>query len=321
MIGELPKLFDKNFAIAYFLPSLVFVATAHFIHFKLAKIEPYLTFSKETLLQDISAFGLISLLTAVVLSILTHHIVRFMEGYWAFDLFRYRIDLKPYFKKKEVEYFDDLNIRLNELLAKRKVIGISPEEQAALNEIADKLANRFPSKRDLVLPTSFGNTYRAFENYPKVMYGFEAIDGWFRLLAVIPKDYLGLMNDARARMDFGVNLWFFSVLLFIEYVVLAVFYIRVSEWQSFFTRETLWWFPPAMLLLSFVTYKFARNALALWGNWVKAAFDLYLPELRKTLAYKVPQNAQEESEMWKKFNRAVAYRQNDSIPPKEGTPS
>lgn len=318
MISELPKLFDRNFATAYFLPSAGFVAIAGFIYTRLGKIAPLFNFSKESFVGDLTTLGIISLLTAVILSILTRHIVRFLEGYWTINIFHYSINLKKYLNILELRYHDALEKQKITLKTQKSVNGsLTGEEQSQLNAVADKLANRFPVRRDLVLPTSFGNTYRAFETYPKEMYGIEAIDGWYRLLAIIPKDYLSMMNDARARVDFGVNLWFFSIVLLIEYIVVAALYIRVPDWQSFFSRETMWWFPLTMLAVSYMSYVFARNAVALWGNWVKAAFDLYLPELRKKLEFKEPENAQEEITMWKRFNQAVAFRQKERLPEKE----
>jgi hypothetical protein len=321
MISELPKLFDKNFAISYFLPSAGFVVTADFVFSKLAKTEPLVNFAKESLLSDLTAFGIASLITAVGLSILTRHVVRFMEGYWTFTIFRREIDLRPYFTRFEHEYFDRLTARREELRAKRQNNTITADEKHELSDVAARIAERFPVRKDLLLPTSFGNTYRAFETYAKEMYGIEAIDGWFRLMAIIPKDYLSLMNDARARMDFGVNLWFLTLVLLAEYIAVAAVYIRVPGWQSFFTRETLWWFPPVMVVLACLSYVFARNAVGLWGNWIKSAFDLYLPELRKKMEFKLPGTAADEVNMWKKFNEAIVFRRPDRLPEKERKPA
>src|SRR5712692_4078105 len=85
------------------------------------------------------------------------------------------------------------------------------------------LAERFPPEEDQLLPTAFGNTIKAFETYPDVMYGFDAIEGWTRLLAVIPKDYRELIETTKAETDFWVNLWFISLLILCECVG-ATFY-------------------------------------------------------------------------------------------------
>lgn len=317
MISELPKLFDKNFAIAYFLPSAGFVTIADYVFSRLAKTAPLVNFSNETIFKDLTAFAVAALILAVILSLVSRYIVRLMEGYWSFTLFRRQFDFRPYLNFLEVRYFDKLSKRQEKLNAKSLDGSISAKEDIELSDIGEKLAYRFPLTRDLVLPTSFGNTYRAFENYANEMYGVEAIDGWFRLMAIIPKDYLGLVNDARARLDFGVNLWFLSFVLLIEYVTLAAVYIRVANFRSFFTGETLWWFPLAALAFACFSYIYARNAVGLWGNWVKTAFDLYLPELRRKLEFKQPASAAEEKAMWEQFNAAIVFRRQDLLPERE----
>jgi hypothetical protein len=65
----------------------------------------------------------------------------------------------------------------------------------------------------LTLPTRFGNAIRSFEVYSRIIYGLEAIDGWPRLLAVIPADYRQAIDDAKAQVDFWVNIWMGSLLI------------------------------------------------------------------------------------------------------------
>lgn len=57
------------------------------------------------------------------------------------------------------------------------------------NNLMRRLGEEFPDKEEYLLPTPFGNVLRSFEIYPRYMYGFESIDGWGRLLAVIA--YIG----------------------------------------------------------------------------------------------------------------------------------
>jgi len=70
--------------------------------------------------------------------------------------------------------------------------------------------------------TSFGNAVRAFEDYPRVLYGFESINGWSRLNAVIPKSYQDILGNKRAMTDFWVNVWFVSLLTIVEYSVVTI---------------------------------------------------------------------------------------------------
>jgi hypothetical protein len=125
------------------------------------------------------------------------------------------------------------------------------------------------------------------------------------------------MNAARARVDFWVNVWFLGIVVALEYLIIAIWHIRVSDLQSVFSRETLWWIPLLALLISYLSFSFATSAVAVWGNWVKAAFDLYLPELRKKLEFPAPKTKDEEKKMWKSFNVAAVYRHAKSLPEKK----
>lgn len=323
MLSELPKLFDKNFVIAYFLPSAGFVTVTQFLFTYIGKTKPLFNFSEESVLKEVTLFGLISLLAAIILSLTNRSLVRFMEGYWSFTIFQRLFDLKKRLNWLELQRYKKLINERTQLNAKRDKLNdeerkaFENEYRMQINRIEERLANRFPNKETLILPTSFGNTYRAFETYAQAMYGIDAIPGWYRLLAVIPQSYIDLMNAARARVDFWVNLWFLSIVVAFEYLILAFWHIRASDFWSVFSQETLWWIPLVALLISYLSFSFATNAVAIWGNWVKAAFDLYLPELRKKLEFPTPKTKDEETRMWKGFNVAALYRHADSLPEKK----
>lgn len=74
------------------------------------------------------------------------------------------------------------------------------------NNIIRELAEEFPDQESLLLPTPFGNVLRSFETFPRIIYGLDAIPAWVRLLGVMPKDYIELIECAKAQLDFWVNL-------------------------------------------------------------------------------------------------------------------
>src|SRR5712691_4997286 len=86
MFGELPKLFDRDFAIAYFLPSAGFVAATYFLIGHLQLHASLFALSKESLPRDLALFGLAALCWAIILSVLNRGVVRLMEGYWPLKL-------------------------------------------------------------------------------------------------------------------------------------------------------------------------------------------------------------------------------------------
>ncbi len=161
-------------------------------------------------------------------------------------------------------------------------------------------AERFPSKEKQLLPTSFGNAVRAFEDYPRVMYGFESIQGWSRLNAVMPKSFRDTLGSMRAMTDFWVNLWFLSLLLMLEYLV---FVYRTSKGLSSV------YIPCAGLLVAFFASLQARIAAQQWGEWVKAGFDVYLPALCEKWGFLRPDGLENEHQFWTELSVAIVYRQ------------
>ena len=170
-----------------------------------------------------------------------------------------------------------------------------------------KAAVRFPDDERWLLPTSFGNTVRAFEVYSRIMYGMDAIVGWNRLLAVVPVDYRSLIDDAKTYVDFWANVWFFGIVVFMEYVALA--------WHTH--QRPLLWIPFIALLASTVAFFRAQTSAIEWGDFVKSAFDTYLVDLRKKLAFPLPKNRDEEKDMWLAFSRSVLYINPDRMPSRD----
>ncbi len=166
-------------------------------------------------------------------------------------------------------------------------------------------AESFPSTEEQLLPTSFGNTIRAFEDYPRVIYGIESIDGWSRLIAIIPKEYVELIDNAKTQVDFWINISILSFLLLMEYIGLAIY-----------TKSlVVFWLP--MLLLAIVAWlspRFAISFAVQWGNYVKAAFDVFTPKLREQLGIRQPSNREDERKEWKAFSQTIIYRDRDQLP-------
>ena len=68
------------------------------------------------------------------------------------------------------------------------------------------------------------------------------------------------------------------------------------------------WFLYSAIVVAFVSSWQARIAAAQWGEWVKAAFDVFLPELCTKLGYKRPLDIKAEREFWTKVSQAIVYR-------------
>jgi hypothetical protein len=302
MFGELPKLFDRNFVIGFFLPVAIFITVSILIinpHPFGTQIVEFLT---TDLLVGTTTIGLLSWVGGIVLLALNRDLYRTMEGYRAYNplkLFGW-MEKRRYLKvKTELEELDDQY---------RKYIDSDQEfpvkSRTRRNELMRQLAEEFPDKEEYLLPTPFGNVLRSFEVYPRYMYGFEAIDGWGRLLAVIPKDFLELIDAARAQVDFWVNLGVIFILLQVEYIVLA-----------FGTGTPLqWWVVLLFIILGTIAPMRATSAAREWGDFVKSAFDVYRFKLLESLGMELPKSREEERKLWTKYSQAIIYRLPESLP-------
>jgi hypothetical protein len=167
-----------------------------------------------------------------------------------------------------------------------------------------QLANRFDSGEEHILPTAFGNIIRAFEAYPRVMYGLDEVFAWSRLLAVIPKDYHDKIDEVKTDVAFWMNVGGLSFGLILEYVGIAIYSRSLPAA----------WIAIPLLVLAGVSPYFACDAAQRWGEYVKAAFDVFTPQLRATLGLSTPKDRLEEKQQWARFSQAIIYRLAESIP-------
>ena len=224
MFSELPKLFDRNFAIAYFLPvSLFLTASTWFLKSVgyWSQIETSLTGNT---LFDATLAVFIAWIVGILLLVLNREIYRFLEGYGDYNPLRiFENRMRQEFKKK-VDRLEWLNEEYSKA-------NFSDELRNERAKLLQELAESYPDKEGLVLPTAFGNTLRAFEVYPRVMYGLEGIDGWSRILTVVPKEYRELIDDAKTQVDWWVNLGVMSFALLVEFWVVVFSKWRLNpEW-------------------------------------------------------------------------------------------
>lgn len=291
MVGKLPELFGRNFAVGYFLPATVFFAASACL------LDRYGTLSIAELWRFVAAeqpfwasfvtFLLVWLLAISLLAANTW-IIRRKEGY-----IRWK-PLRRWMTRWERRRFRKIEQRI--VACKRSGSDARP--------LLHEQATAFPHREDLLLPWKFGNAIRAFEAYPRVVYGFEATRGWSRLLAVIPEDYRDLTDAVKAEMDFLVNLWFLSCLFFWEYFALA--------WYT--GRFEVVWVPLAAFASIRMASYWSLGAAVRWGEMVKGAFDVFLPGLRSVLGLKEPASRAEERRLWEQMSDAFLTRQPMSLP-------
>lgn len=303
MFGELPKLFDRNFAVGYFLPVSIFITISGFLLGQYGFAPNIVTYLATDLLVGTTILGLLSWVGGILFLAINRDLYRIMEGYGKVN----PVKLFSWFEKRryqnaisELEKLDD---EFRECYAAKQ--DFPTKSRARRNEIMRQLAEEFPDKEEYLLPTPFGNVLRSFEIYPRVMYGLEAIDGWGRLLAVVPKEYTELIDSAKSQVDFWVNMGLVMILLQIEYVSLS--YI--------FGKGTInWWVILLFVALGTIPPMRATSAAREWGDLIKSAFDMFTPKMRDTLGFDVPVDRDEEKSQWTRFSQAIIYRLPNRIP-------
>jgi hypothetical protein len=141
---------------------------------------------------------------AVFLALANTFLIRRLEGYgWPFDklplLRRYQLN-----RYREVAYkIEDYDDNWDDFLAAGRAALAKARKKR--DQLLRSMVVDFPDNENDVLATSVGNIIRAFEVYPRIMYGLDSIPGWPRLLGVIPEGYLRHAQDAKAKLDFCVN--------------------------------------------------------------------------------------------------------------------
>jgi hypothetical protein len=302
MFGELPKLFDRNFVIGFFLPVAIFITVSILI------INPYpfgaqaVNLLTTDLLVGTTTLGLLSWVGGIVLLAINRDLYRLMEGYLAYNPLKIFAGLEKWRFHRLTRNLEKLDDEYRECVAAKKEF--PTKSRIKRNNLMRRLAEEFPDKEELILPTPFGNVLRSFEIYPRVMYGLDSIDAWGRLLAVIPKDYLDLIDAARAQVDFWVNLGVVFILLQIEYIGLA-----------FITGTPLkWWVVLLFIALGTIAPLRAASSAREWGDFVKSAFDVYRFDLLESLGIDLPKSREEEKVLWTKYSQAIIYRLPDALP-------
>ena len=298
MIGQLTGLIGRDFVIGYFLPVAAFIAASLGLAVAFG-LEPGGGSLNETeILVGSTLLALASALGGVLLKALNREVIRLMEGYPYRSLngwqrWRYR---------RLSSLADEIRKERTALENQRKTL--SSERKAELEKAVAKKATYFPDEERWVLPTALGNTIRAFEVYPRVMYGLDAIEGWGRLLGVVPTDFREQINAAKTQMDFWVNLWLLALLFLPEYAAIAIY------GDAFKVP----WALLAAGVIAFFAASRAKSAAVQWGDLVKASFDLFLPELWTKLGFAPVKDANKERATWERFGWAVHYRAPSYLP-------
>jgi hypothetical protein len=302
MFTKLPSLLGRDFVIAHVLPMVAFVAAVLAVleAFGHAELRAAL---QADILSEVSVLLLGVWIAATLLLLLNHDIVRFFEGYGRWNPWQL---FSPVERRRLRALGDEI-----EDLRRRGETGTE-----RFMQLRQRMAVRFPHDESLLLPTALGNTIRAFEAYPTVLYGMDAIHAWPRLIGLVPEHMRDAIDDARTRMDAWLNVLVLSV-LFLPAFAAAVLAgtpdgSGPSAWSSAWSPA--WWLAPAGAVgLALVAYERAVSAAAGWGLWVKAVFDLYQDDLARALDHTLPEDPDRRRLYWTQVSQAMIYRHAASL--------
>jgi hypothetical protein len=308
VFGELPKLFDRDFAIGYFLPLMAFFAAGFGMAAAFGLDSLFGSVTSQNPIISTTIVALLAWLAGIILLALNRDIYRLFEGYGAVNPFRL-------LRRFEVKRYRALESCINELTVQQRTLttagqSIPADDLFKRGRLMRQMAEEFPDQEHWVLPTAFGNTLRAFEVYPRVMYGLESIEGWNRLQLVIPKDFRQLVDAAKAQTDCWVNVTLLSLALLPAYVAAVLYTGRVE----------VAWYPMIALIVAWLSLSRARSSAVEWGELVKSAFDVYLGDLRTKSALPAGATRLEEREVWTAFSQAIIFRRSKSLPERSPAP-
>jgi hypothetical protein len=194
MLGTLPKLADKAFVLGFLLPVFLFFGCGLVL---LSDIKAISSLLEKLTQQDawakLAYLAIFVWTLSILMMMLNRLLYRMLEGYlWPLSNIQW-------LKTRQLTEFDRLTEGLKKLgdeWTQAQKAGKSFERQREHDAIEMQLVGAFPTEREFVLPTRFGNAIRAFEFYSKEVYGADSIPLWPRLATVVSKESLARLEDA-----------------------------------------------------------------------------------------------------------------------------
>jgi len=145
----------------------------------------------------------------------------------------------------------------------------------------DAELSRLPVWRDQTMPTRLGNILRSAEEYSGVRYGLESSVCWPRIYPLLSDELREALGQARATLNEMVRLMVWS-LAFVVWIV---------------------WQPWALVALpiAWLVYQGMIQSAGVYGDLIRAAFDLHRFDLYKTMDWPLPETPEGEDTLGKQL--------------------
>lgn len=287
MLASVPKLFGRGFLVGFILPAALFQAyLVYGLGLDVFGVGSVNAAAPEALGR--AAIAVVGL--GLLLLVVNRPIVRGLEGYGRFNPLRLGLS-------RQLKQFDAVATAAK--AAEDELADAASEPTEADTDALAALVRRFPHERQWVLPTRFGNVYRAYESYPLVIYNMEAVLLWPRMLCVIPELALEQLRNARALFDFKVNSFALSLVGGV---------VALATWSS-------WWhgiFGALSFALGIWLWVNLPASVATWGDAFTSTFDLYRAALAEKLGLELPTKLETERLMWSAVGKMIMFRSSEN---------
>ncbi len=319
-------LLDKvsgNF-VAAFIPSLAFVTVA------MVAFAPI--FPPRVLERLQTPFfeqpGLLLLVMTLVLgftlSSLNTFIYKLFEGYILLEglqFLKQRQRIKAKRTRAQIEKRKKMLSRLEDRGVQSQRVQQLKEEQQRLAAIYQQ---EFPTLDTLVLPTRFGNIFRAAEDYSGDRYGIDSVAIWPRLIHVIPPSYYDKVESSNNGLAFLINCSLLSLLLALLCVLASSYQYLVLQLKNAGFTEVLYFLPinleskiysqrimlylvgcAIMIVCFFFFYRATLPVAQQYVALLRSTFDLFRFDLLRQLRIAPPEDSPSERDKWRKISEFI----------------
>lgn len=220
----------------------------------------------------LGAVGGISV-SAALIQMIQDPVLRLLEGYWPRWFAKWRFN-------RATQWADRLVAKTSRWQELQHAV--SAHDLAERRQLDAEIA-RIALPRERIMPTLIGNLLRSAEDYPGLRYGLDAIVCWPRLFLLLPPGTQQEISAARERLGTQTRLFVWSLLFLVW-----------TWWQ--------WWALGAVGVMIMAYYGII-TAAAVYGDILRAAFDVHRFSLYRSLAWPLPTHPAREQEIGRELTQ------------------